>query len=136
MTNKQYLEGIRQYRVRIRQAKSQRAELRLNLDGINGIDYTRDKIQTSPRNATEEAGWKLAAELDRLNQEIRILSLAVNERLTAIRELPPPYSDVLMLRYSEYKKWDEIAQITGYSLNYVMGELHGRGLQKIKKPVK
>lgn len=138
MTAKEYLKGIRYYRNQIRQARRQKEEIGLSLSAIKGIDYTRDKIQTSPRNATEAAGWKLAGRIADLNREIEFLTMAVHERLEAIRELEPPYSDVLYKRYAEYKQWEQIADELNYAVNYVMGELHGRALEMIrikKEPV-
>lgn len=132
MTAKEYLRGIRHYRTRLAYARKQKEELKLNLSAITGIDYTRDKIQVSPQNTMEEAGWRLAGQIAVLNREIEFLTMEINARLTAIRALESPYSDVLMLRYSEYLYWDEIADKMGYTVNYVMGELHGKALQKIK----
>lgn len=132
MTAKEYLRSIRHYRTRLNHTKKQKEELKLNLSAITGIDYTRDKIQVSPKNTMEEAGWRLAGQIAVLNREIEFLTMEINARLTAIRALESPYSDVLMLRYSEYLSWEEIADKMGYTVNYVMGELHGKALQKIK----
>ena len=132
MTPKEYLKGIRYYRTRIELARRQKDEIRINLSAISGIDYSRDRVQTTPRNLTEAAGWELAGKIATLNREIEYLTLEVNERLEAIRELESPYCDVLYKRYAEYKQWDEIAADLNYAVNYVMGELHGKALQKIK----
>ncbi len=79
---------------------------------------------------------KFSDKLDRLEEikksqdkklrELLLKKFVIDEN---IDKLEFPYRDILFMRYSRGKSWDEIANILKYDKYYIF-ELHGKALQK------
>lgn len=63
---------------------------------------------------------------DKKLEKLLLKKFVVDEK---IDNLKFPYRDVLFMRYSRGKSWDEIANILKYDKYYIF-ELHGKALQK------
>lgn len=128
MNAKEYLKKIKYERERIRQLEKLRDEIQLRYTGISGIDYSAVKINNTPENKMEKAGWELLENREKINKEIERTILKINEIHLKITKLENPlYSHILFARYSEYKTFEQMAVDMGYSYHYIC-HLHGEAL--------
>lgn len=127
---KNYLMVIRTHQVRIRQLRLERTELRLEYSGVSGIDYAADRIQTSPTNGLENAGWKLLDRLKVIDKRINDLSDERYIRIDAIQKLPDPNeSMVLQLYFVHDMSQKRIGEYLNYSEKQV-GRMYRNGLEQ------
>lgn len=100
MTAKQYLSEIRWLRENIKISKKIVENFHLSYSSMHGIDYSADKVQSSPKNTLEEAGWKMLEDHEEAVQQLARATSELNHRLDMIRGLSNPiYCEVLYLRF-------------------------------------
>ena len=102
--------------------------LRSRLTSI-GCELKQDKVQTSgPKNSLEETICKID-ELERtINARIDELVDMKQEAFTMINRIPDlDQQNILIGRYIQLKKWEDIALELNFSIQWVY-ELHGKGL--------
>ena len=99
------------------------------LDGLRGIDYTREKV--------DGGGYvdKVADLLDRLeaNRAQHLANMAelvevVDDAQRRIGELSPTHARLLMLRYVSDMPWRDVAERMVYNEDYCRKELHESAL--------
>lgn len=103
---------------------------------VAGISCERPNIQAS--GITDDTSLTAIRRLDRiadLDAEINadideIVELKIAAK-RAISGLELQFRAVMEIRYLECKKWQEVADLTGYSVDHVY-HLHGIALKKIK----
>ncbi len=92
-----------------------------------------EKVQTSKRR--DKIGDIMPKIMDlekELNNHIKEFIDLKSEITKKIDELPDmEYRLVLMLRYLDFKTWEEIAEIMNYSVRWIY-KLHGLALKKFK----
>lgn len=134
MTPKQYLQQAYLLDEKINSRLRELDQLRRLEASVQGVDLTRERVQCSRRfrSQVENIAQKIIDLEQRINSEIdRLLELKLEIR-KVIESVDNETEQLLLrLRYIEYKRWYEIAEIMGYSKRQVT-RLHGYALQKIK----
>ena len=129
---KTYLKEIREKRQHIDRLKERRAALHLDVS-FGGIDYSTDKVISSPKNRLEEAAIKLSERLERIDRTIVRLSMEVDDRIESIESLADEsHRNIIFKRYVEGLSFEEISVDMSYTYNYTC-TLHGEALKEISK---
>lgn len=129
---KEYLNGIKYKRKQLDRFKKRRADLHLDVS-FGGIDYSADRVQTTPDNKLEKAMIRLSERMEYLDERIAALSIEIDDRLNSIEAVTNnTYRDILFKRYSQYKSFEEISVEMGYDYNYVCN-LHGDALKELSQ---
>ena len=135
MTAKEYLSQLKDYEDTIRTGRDTVARMEADLYSLSGIDYSQDKVQTSPDTDAVKAAKldALAKERDRIDRltiekmELRIVILGQLEGMETY-----VYRSLLYRRYVEYKRLDVIAEEMSYEYGYIR-QLHGAALQEFER---
>ena len=117
MTGEQYFEHIASI-IESRKNLARTIEnLRDEATAIGGFDYSRDRVQTTPKNTMEEKVVRLADTIDKYEKTARKYADKVLEAEIRISELSKPeYGKVIRLRYlCGRHTWGWIADEMGYS---------------------
>lgn len=127
MRAKSYLERVKHLDMIIRQKKREWNELHMTAGGFTGIDYSKDRVQTS---CSGDASFthKVHRIAD-LEKEVYRLLKEKHRIIDQIQGLKnPDYTDLLYKHYVEYKNLRRISMEMKYSYDHVR-HLHGRALQ-------
>lgn len=133
MTPKQYLQQAFRLNEQINSRLSELEQLRSLEASVQGIDLTRERVQCSRRfgSQVESIANKIIDLEQRINSEIeRLLELKIEIRKVLESVENETEQLLLRLRYIEYKRWEEIADIIGYEERQVY-RIHGAALQKL-----
>lgn len=133
--NKHKLKDIIYLNDRIDSKLRQLNELRFTMEGIKGIDYSRDKIQTAPTSSVENTIIKIVDYEQAINQDIDKLIDMKDKARKEINKVKGQCGTVLEMRYLECMRWEEIAYRLHYSIRRIY-QLHGEGLAKIREDKK
>lgn len=129
---KTYLQEIREKRQHIERLKERRENLHLDVS-FGAIDYSADKIISTPTNKLEEAMIKLSDRLEQIDRTIARLSIEVDDRIESIEKLADEnHRNVLFKRYVEGLSFEEISVEMRYAYNYTC-TLHGEALKELQK---
>lgn len=129
---KQYLKEIKYKQQYLQRLKKRRESLHLDVS-FGGIDYSADRIQSTPKNKLEEAVVKLSDRLERIDNEVAKVSLEIDDRVKSIEMLSnDTYKNILFKRYVEDKSFEEISVELQYAYNYTC-TLHGEALVDLSK---
>lgn len=129
---KTYLKEIREKREHIQRLKDRREALHLDVS-FGSINYSADKVISTPKNKLEEAMLKLSDRLERIDRTIARLSVEIDDRIESIEDLPNEnHREVLFMRYVEGKSFEEISVYMKYVYNYTCN-LHGEALKELTK---
>lgn len=129
---KQYLRDIKHMRRRLDRLRQRRAHLHLDVS-FGGIDYSADRVQSTPKNKLEEAMVRLSERMEALDNDIATLSIDIDDRISSIEKLNnDTHKSVLYKRYVENKTFEEISVEMGYVYNYTCN-LHGDALSELSK---
>lgn len=114
MTAKKYLDEIRGLKNRLNIYKAIADNYHIDYESMVGIDYSRDRVQTSPKNTLELAAWKMLEQEEKAMKEVSHINAELNKRLRMIAEIDKPtYSQVLFMRFYQCKEPDQIAKEIG-----------------------
>lgn len=129
---KLYLREIRIKQQYLKRLEMRRSNLHLEVS-FGGIDYSADRVQSTPKNKMEEAAVKLSERMEDLDDRINQTRLEIDDRIKSIEKLSnDTHKDVLFKRYVEYKTFEEISVEMGYVYNYTCN-LHGDALIELSK---
>jgi len=129
---KDYLREIKVKRQYLARLKERRASLHLDVS-FGGIDYSADRIQSTPKNKMEEAMVRLSERMEMLDNTIAKISVEIDDRTSSIEELSNvTHRDILFKRYVEDKSFEQISIELGYVYNYTCN-LHGEALKELSK---
>jgi len=129
---KQYLRDIKHMRRRLDRLRQRRANLHLDVS-FGGINYSADRVQSTPKNKIEEAMVRLSERMEALDNDIATLSIDIDDRINSIEKLNnDTHKSVLYKRYVENKTFEEISVEMGYVYNYTCN-LHGEALGELSK---
>lgn len=127
---KSYLNVIRTNQTRIWQLRFDRQQLKLDYSAITGIDYSADKIQKTPQNGIENAGWQLLERLKRIDKQINMLSDERYKRIDEIQKLTDVnLSMVLSLYYVHNMSQKRIGEFMCYSEKQI-GRIYHAALER------
>lgn len=129
---KEYLREIKYKQQYLQRLKKRRTTLHLDVS-FGGIDYSADRIQTTPKNKLEEAVVRLSDRMEQLDEKIAKVSLEIDDRISSIEKLSDEvYRNVLFKRYAEDKSFEQISMELGYAYNYTCN-IHGDALKELSK---
>lgn len=134
MNVKDYLTQIRRMDVMIGQRISELNQMRERMSLISGIDYGKDRIQTSPSSGNKRIEDIVDFERDiitMINRETELKHKIIGEIQTLEN---PIYVDILFRRYVDCDSFERIACDMGYAYNYVC-TLHGKALKEFDSKV-
>lgn len=140
MTDKELSQRAKEYFAQIR--KTDRLIQRLT-DTVNTLrsgltsqnyELKPDKVQTSgPKDTLGETIVKIMSLEEDINTRIDELVSMKQEAFTMINRIPDlDQQNILIGRYIQLKKWEDISEELNYSMQWVF-ELHGRGLLAFAK---
>ena len=140
MTDKELSQRAKEYFAQIR--KTDRLIKRLT-DTVftlhssltsQSYELNPDKVQTSgPKNTLEETVAKIVDLEADINRRIDELVDMKQEAFTMINRIPDlDQQNILIGRYIQLKKWEDISEELNYSMQWVF-ELHGKGLLAFAK---
>ena len=133
LTAKQYLDQLRVIDTKINQKMEELADLMTAATSTGAIDYSKDRVQTSPQNAQENRICKyvdLDAEINRGIDEF----VDIKHRVTKeIQELNVDYYIKILFKvYVQYKTVKDAANEIGLSYQYVR-DLHKKALKAFEE---
>ena len=124
---KEYLKEIKYKQQYLQRLKKRRKALHLDVS-FGAIDYSADRVQSTPKNKLEEAAVKLSERLERIDKDIAKVSIEIDDRISSIEKLPSEADrNILFKRYVEHKSFEQISAEMGYTYNYTCN-LHGEAL--------
>lgn len=137
MNAKQYLKQAYRLNELIKSNQDELNALRESATSISGIDYSKDKVQSS--KSSGDAGFvnivaKIVELEDSINDDIAMCISLKNEIRTVINNVQDADEKILLrLRYINFKTWDEICDELHVSLRTVH-RIHSAALEKVKVP--
>lgn len=131
MRAKEYLQGVQRLDMMIDQKVKELSDLRQMVSGVGGIDYAKERVQTSPSG--DAPFIRQTLRIVELEQEINdAIDVFVNRKHKIIDQIQTlenvNYVDLLYKRYIEYKSLEQIAVEMHFSYNHTR-HLHGYALQ-------
>lgn len=133
MTTKQYLQQIYRLYAKIRQRQEQLDELKAAASGFRAIDYSADRIQSSPSDRMADVVGRYADMEAEVQELIDAFFVKKNLIISQIQSLEDPrYADVLYARYVSFEPFRKIARDLHYDYDYCC-RLHGRALKAFEQ---
>lgn len=132
---------MKEYLNQVRKADNKIKSLINEVDNLNSQKYSlaspsfKEKIGSNPDNkaAFEKVIWKCDEKVAKLAaaqiEAIDLRSKIYHEIYSIDNAI---YTDILYKRYFEYKRWEQIAVDTNYSIDNVH-KLHGKALFKLQE---
>lgn len=140
MTAKEYLGQLRILDLKIRQRAEECEDLYHRAAGFKALDYSSDKVQTSPdpdgNMALVQQAWELERENIRMILRFNALKHKIIGQIHSMGD--PRMAELLALRYVQYLPLEKIADVMRkgngqpYSYDHIR-RLHGEALQKFAK---
>lgn len=133
LTAKQYLVQLRLIDTKINQKMEELADLMTAATSTRAIDYSKDRVQTSPQNAQENRVCKYVDLDAEINREIDEF-IDIKHRITKeIQELNVDYYIKILFKvYVQYKTVKDAANEIGLSYQYVR-DLHKKALKAFEE---
>lgn len=130
--SKRYLQRVRSSIHTVAQLESEMAELDEMMDGIRGVDYSREKVSAPANddgmvNAISRMESLKAEYRDELDAHLQVKA----DAHAALRNVRQPWRSVLTYRYLHGMPWADVAASVGYSEVHCKGELHSNGLLEL-----
>lgn len=131
MKAKEYLQQLKRLDILIKQKNKEVDNLRLKSKSTSSIDYSKEKVQTSPSG--EASFVKLIGRIVDLEAEIsQEINIFVEEKHKIINQIQKlnnaDYIRLLYKRYVEYKSLERICVEMDFSYDYIK-HLHGCDLK-------
>lgn len=138
MKAKEYLQQLQRLDTVINQKIKEACDLRLKARSIGGIDYSKEKVQTS--SSGDAPFVKLIGRIAELEAEINAeIDAFVDKKHKIINQIQVlknrKHIEVLYKRYVEFKRFEVVAVEMGYTYQYTR-ELHGYALREFEKTYK
>lgn len=135
MRAKEYLKTLQKLDTVINQKIEELGSLRTMSGSIGGIDYSKDRVQTSPSG--DAPFVKMIGRIVDLEEEInREVDRYVDEKHKIINQIQGlsthTHIQLLYKRYVEFKKFETIAIEMCFTYQYTI-ELHGYALQDFER---
>ena len=134
MDAKRYLRQIRVMETRISMRQRQIRDLRRSMSYLRSMDYSADRVQTTPNGSgfTTEAIRlaDLEMEAEKHIRECEALRAKIVHQIEGLEN--PNYIELLKLRYIDDERFEAIACTMGYTYSWTI-QLHGIALQAFAK---
>lgn len=133
LTAKQYLDQLWVIDTKINQKMEELADLMTAATSTGAIDYSKDRVQTSPQNAQENRICRYVDLDAEINREIDEF-VDIKHRVTKeIQELNVDYYIKILFKvYVQYKTVKDAANEIGLSYQYVR-DLHKKALKAFEE---
>lgn len=130
---KQYLMQIRWIDEEVERDKNEIMRLTALAEGIKGITYDKDKVQSSPADHMADAVAKLVDyKAKMVADSVKLVELEDKIR-KQIADMPDPiHRQILARYYIDGQRFEAIAIGLSYSYQYIINT-HGRALQAFEK---
>jgi len=138
MKAKEYLKTLQKLDTVINQKITELGSLRVMSGSIGGIDYSKDRVQTSPSNDAPFVRTvnRMIDLEEEINQEIDRYVDRKHEIINQIQGLQNVnYISLLYKRYVEFKNFETVASEMNFTYQYTI-ELHGYALQDFERTYK
>lgn len=134
LTARRYLEQIQEFDTNINQDLERLEEMKVNACSTGAIDYSKDRVQTSPSGDTLcKQVTNYVAFNDKINAEIDSFADAKEQIIKQIRGLHDArYSQVLFKVYVQFKTLKVASGEMGMSYQYVRN-LHSAALTRFEE---
>ena len=133
MTAREYLNHIKTSVQTFDALYRRLEEIRTRIEGVKGIAYDKVRVQTSPKNETENLIAELIDAESKLSKEAREHFDEVIECAVRIYKLPSHrQARVLELRYISGMSWQKIADELGIEYRSAT-RIHGKALRNFEK---
>ena len=133
MTAKAYLQQIYRLKIKIEQKAQQLEELKASASGFKAIDYSADKVQTSPSDRMADVVGRFADLEETINHLIGEYLYKKDFIIMQIQLLEDTrYVDLLYRRYVLFMPFRTIAKELNYDYKYCC-RLHGKALRAFEK---
>lgn len=131
MEAKEYLQEIKKFDESINQKQAEYDGIKKGRTYIGGMDYSLDRVQTSPDGAGfAKISDRLMDLQMEINEEIDRFYEMRHERINQIQQLSKvEYITILFKKYVEYKSIEQISCEMGFVYNYTCS-LHGYALKE------
>ena len=135
MTSKTYLKQIKILNTKITYKENQLKELESRIMQAGGANYGHDRVRSTPKHDRLADDIIRMIDLkDRISTERAEYFEKKQEIVNQIYLLEDSrYIDILVKRYVEFKRWEDIADEMHYSMDRVF-QLHREALQLITVP--
>ena len=133
LTAREYLEQLQELDININQDIERLESMKNNACGTGAIDYSKERVQTSPQNAQENRICKYVDLDAEINREIDEF-VDIKHRVTKeIQELNVDYYIKILFKvYVQYKTVKDAANEIGLSYQYVR-DLHKKALKAFEE---
>lgn len=136
MNAKQYLKQAYRLNELIHSNKQELADLRLLSDSISGMDYSKDRVQTS---TSSDAGFtNIVAKIVELEKVINIdtermlsLKLEIRESINAVQDNDEKL--LLKYRYLNFMSWEDVCSFMKVSMR-TAHRIHAAALSNVVVP--
>lgn len=134
MKAKEYLQQLQRLDTMINQKIKELGGLRLMSQSIGGIDYSKERVQSSPSG--DAPFVKPVLRMIELEQEINAeIDRFVDEKHEIINQIQalqnPKHIDILYKHYVEFKRLEIVAVEMNFTYQYIV-ELHGTALKEFQ----
>lgn len=134
MKAKEYLQQLQRLDTMINQKIKELGDLRLMSQSVGGIDYSEDRVQSSPSG--DAPFVKPVLRMIELEQEINAeIDRFVDEKHEIINQIQalqnPKHIDILYKHYVEFKRLKIVAVEMNFTYQYIV-ELHGTALKEFQ----
>lgn len=134
MKAKEYLQQLQRLDTMINQKIKELGDLRLMLQSVGGIDYSKERVQSSPSG--DAPFVKSVLRMIELEQEINAeIDRFVDEKHEIINQIQalqnPKHIDILYKHYVEFKRLEIVAVEMNFTYQYIV-ELHGTALKEFQ----
>lgn len=132
---KEYLQQMKRFDTCINQKLKELDDLRHMSICINGIDYAKERVQTSP--GQDAPFTRVIERIDKLSRDIdQEIDEYVDEKhavIQTIQELDcDMHTEILYKRYVEFKSFEQISVEIGYAYRHTLRK-HGSALREYAK---
>lgn len=108
---RRYLSDIKRIKIQLMVLRQQLENTHIDLPPMHSTSGDDVRVQTSPKNTMEEAGWRLLERQSEYRREMIGYTEQLNKRLELIRLASRPlYAKVLYAKYYEEKDTETIAE--------------------------
>lgn len=134
MKAKEYLQQLQRLDTMINQKIKELGDLRLMSQSVGGIDYLKERVQSSPSG--DAPFVKPVLRMIELEQEINAeIDRFVDEKHEIINQIQalqnPKHIDILYKHYVEFKRLEIVAVEMNFTYQYIV-ELHGTALKEFQ----
>lgn len=129
MNVRDYLKQLELLKIKIQKKERELEEVRELSQSVRGVNYQREKVQNSSIHSLDNHIIKCMQLEEEIQKEIEDFLYLQHEIINQIYCLTnPDHVHLLVMRYIELKKLEEISKVMNYSYQYIR-ELHRKALK-------